>query len=150
MRHQPFSHCPGFMTIGENQNQDQFKNWPLCGFENSLFCDHREMKPRELHVLHQSVYKSPFPPTVTRTYHPRAPELLDLLQCIVAYLPRTMAWVSGETLYLVFFQWLFSFILGRTQLKSNHTLKAPFIGCKQHHFVKSKRLIPPGAHAGIF
>jgi len=60
------------MTIGEDRNKDQFKNWQLCGVWKSLFCDHKAIKLTHNCVCFTDPCINLFVLTpCTREYHPR-------------------------------------------------------------------------------
>jgi len=94
-----FSHCPRFMNIVEDRNKDRLKNWRLCGVWKLPCCDHRGIKLTQNCVCFINPCVSLLvPDSVTRAYHPKLLQLLDLmLQCIAAYFQHALSWVSGET-----------------------------------------------------
>jgi len=87
-----------FMTKGEDRKKCRFVKWQLCGVWKLPFCDHSAIKLTQNRVCFTNPrIKLLVLPSVTRECHPKVLELLDLLQCIAAYLQRTLPWVSGKT-----------------------------------------------------
>jgi len=96
LRQRYFSHYPRFMTIGEDWDKDRLIPtalrclkaqvlWPRNGEDHAL-----------LYLLYQSGYQS-CSASVTREYHFKVLQLLNLLRSTAAYLRRTLNWVSRET-----------------------------------------------------
>jgi len=93
-----FRHYRRFMTTGEDRNKHRLNNGQLCGVWKLPFCHHRPIKLTQnciwftkpcIDLLAWS--------SVTREYHPKVLELLNLLQYTAAYWQCTLAWVSGKT-----------------------------------------------------
>jgi len=69
----------------------------VSGVPKLPFCDHKI-----INLTQNSVYfinpciNLLIPLCVTREYHVKVLELLDILQSDAAYLQRALAWVSGE------------------------------------------------------
>jgi len=92
------------MTIGEDRNKDQFKNWKLCGLWKLPFRNHGAIKLTQSCVYFTNPCVNLFVPTyVTPEYHPKVLECLHLLQCISVHLQNTMPWPSWETRYFNLF-----------------------------------------------
>ena len=92
------------MTIGEDRNKDQFKNWKLCGLWKLPFRNHGAIKLTQSCVYFTNPCVNLFVPTyVTPEYHPKVLECLHLLQCISVHLQNTLPWPSWETRYFNLF-----------------------------------------------
>ena len=76
------------ITIGQDRNEDQFKNWKICGFGRFVIPDRSIHK--ELHLSNKSAYQSHCDHLDSRQFHPKVSELLYLLQCDAAYLPGAL------------------------------------------------------------
>ena len=95
-----FGHYSMLATIGDGRSKDRFKNSSFAVLENrkTPFCDHETIKLTQNHVSFTNPCTNLHVPfSVTCEYHPKAFELLDLLQCIAAYLQHGLTWISGET-----------------------------------------------------
>jgi len=77
------------------------------------------------------------PPPITREYHYKVRELLHLLQCIAAYLQRTLRLFSAD---------VYSRLVARScKPIKNSILENLFRGCKQHQIFRKKQAVDPAA-----
>ena len=82
-----------FVTTGEDRNKYQFKNWMLCGLWKLPFRHHGAIKFTQNCSCFINPCINAFVPTsVTREYHHKVLERLQLLQCISAHLQNTLSW----------------------------------------------------------
>ena len=93
-----FSRHQRFMITGEDRNKDRFKNWKLCVPWKLPFRHHGAVKLTHNCVCFTNPCINVFVPTfVTRGYHPNVLASLHLLQCIAAYLQKTLPWARHNT-----------------------------------------------------
>jgi len=89
------------MTVGEERDEDRFKNWQLCCVWKLPFRHHRTIQLTQNCVcfinpcIKLFVLSSALVYTTTR---PKVLKRLHLLQCVFAYLQRKPAWVCEKTL----------------------------------------------------
>jgi len=85
-----------------------------------------------------------FPFSVTREYHHMLLELIDLLQCIAAYLQYTLPWVSGGDITPRSCSCYLSFPFDRTQLKTDQVhVEGPVHRVEACQFVCKKQTNEP-------
>jgi len=133
-----------FVATGEDGNIDRFKNWMLCGFWKPPFRHHGAIKITQNCVCFINPCINSFVPTsVTRDYHPKVLERLQLLQCISAHLQNTLPWVSWETQYLNLFSDDFrSCLVARSRNRSNACWRPCFEDPRiQYQFVRKKTTV---------
>ena len=84
------------MTIDEDQNNEIFKIWKVCGVWKIPFHHYKAMKFTQNCVsLANPCIDILVPPSVTWECHRKILEHLDLFQCIAAYLQWALAWVAN-------------------------------------------------------
>ena len=101
LREHSFRHYIRFMTIAEARNKDQYKNW-LWLQSNT-----------ELHLLYQSMHQSP---CFTFYHHPKALELLNLLQCNATYLQHALGFLESHNALSLFDDNCHSHLLGQMKV----------------------------------
>jgi len=110
-------------------------------------CDHRAIKLTQNYVcFFNTCINLLAPSSVTRKYHPKVLELLDLLQLSAASLQRTLAWVSGEKQYLGLFGVIFpSRLIARSWKSIKCMSKTLLRKCKQDQILRKKQTIDSAA-----
>jgi len=78
------------MNIGTERNRQRLKT------DISHFVTKERQCSRNTVFCCTNTYINLVLPSVTREYYPKVFELLDLLQCIAAYVQRTQPWVYTE------------------------------------------------------
>ena len=136
------------MTIDEDRKKDRLKTDRFAVFVWKLtFCDQRDHKLTQgcVYFTNPSIILL-VPPSVTCEYHSKVHELHDLLQCIVAYLHRTLTGFSGDTQNLGIFSAKFQsrFVAGSCK-PIKCMLDTPLRRCKQkqHQIVHKKQTVDP-------
>ena len=70
----------------------RYKTWKLISVWKLSFCDYRTLQLTQYCIFFTTCVSSFVLPSVTRECHLEVLDLLDLLQCIVAYWHGTMTW----------------------------------------------------------
>ena len=91
-----FSCHPKFMIMGEDRNNDRFKNGQFAVFESFHLWSQSDKAHAKLGFFTNLCINLLVLSSTTHEYR-NVLKLLDLLQCIITYLQHILPWVSGET-----------------------------------------------------